>query len=93
MFVKYAQEFLILPGRFGTLDELFEALVLVQTRKVTRFPVIMFGSEYWAGLVDWIRSTVQAEGKIAMADLGLLQICDDVDKAVHLVVESHNAAA
>jgi uncharacterized protein (TIGR00730 family) len=93
MFVKYAQAFVILPGGFGTLDELFEALVLVQTRKVTRFPVIMFGSDYWAGLVDWIRSTVQPEGKIGPADLGLLQICDDVDKAVHLIVESHNAAA
>ena len=58
MFVKYAQAFVILPGGFGTLDELFEALTLVQTRKVTRFPVILFGTEYWSGLLDWIRSTL-----------------------------------
>jgi predicted Rossmann-fold nucleotide-binding protein len=58
MFVKYAQAFVILPGGFGTLDELFEALTLVQTRKVTRFPVILFGTDYWAGLIAWIRSTL-----------------------------------
>ena len=57
MFVKYAQAFVILPGGFGTLDELFEALTLVQTRKVTRFPVILFGTAYWSGLLDWIRSS------------------------------------
>ena len=62
MFVKYAQAFVILPGGFGTLDELFEALTLVQTRKVTRFPVILFGTEYWSGLVDWIRGTCWPHG-------------------------------
>ena len=67
MFVKYAQAFVIMPGGFGTLDELFEALTLVQTRKVTRFPVILFGSAYWGGLIDWIRGSVLAEGKIGAA--------------------------
>ena len=63
MFVKYAQAFVILPGGFGTLDELFEALTLVQTRKVTRFPVILFGTDYWAGLIDWIRDTLVPGGQ------------------------------
>ncbi len=93
MFVKYAQAFVILPGGFGTLDELFEALTLVETHKVTRFPVILFGSRYWAGLVEWIRSTVQAEGKIGPADLGLLKVCDDVEKVVQIIVESNNIVA
>ena len=92
MFVKYAQAFVILPGGFGTLDELFEALTLVETHKVTRFPVILFGSRYWGGLVEWVRSTVQAEGKIGPADLGLLQVCDDVEKVVQIIVESNNVA-
>src|ERR1700744_1562213 len=72
MFVKYSQGFVVLPGGFGTLDELFEALTLVQTHKVTRFPVILLGTEYWSGLVDWLRATVQAVGKIGPADLDLL---------------------
>ena len=65
MFVKYAQGFVVLPGGFGTFDELFEALTLVQTQKVTSFPVVLLGVDYWAGLVDWLRDTVLAEGKIA----------------------------
>jgi uncharacterized protein (TIGR00730 family) len=88
MFVKYAQAFVILPGGFGTLDEFFEALTLVQTRKVTRFPVILFGAEYWAGLVDWIRSTVLAEAKIGAADLDLIRVTSDVDEAVSIIVEA-----
>ena len=82
MFVKYAQAFVILPGGFGTLDELFEALTLVQTRKVTRFPVILFGTEYWSGLLDWIRSTMAATGTISPADLDLLTVTDDVAEVV-----------
>jgi uncharacterized protein (TIGR00730 family) len=82
MFVKYAQAFVILPGGFGTLDELFEALTLVQTRKVTRFPVILFGSEYWAGLIDWVRTTLVADGTISPADLDLITVTDDVAEAV-----------
>jgi hypothetical protein len=82
MFVKYAQAFVILPGGFGTLDELFEALTLVQTRKVTRFPVILYGTQYWSGLVDWIRSTMIDAGTISPADLDLLVVTDDVGAVV-----------
>ena len=82
MFVKYAQAFVILPGGFGTLDELFEALTLVQTRKVTRFPVILFGTEYWSGLLGWLRNTALPQGKIARADLDLIRLTDDVAEAV-----------
>ena len=78
MFVKYAQAFVILPGGFGTLDELFEALTLVQTRKVTRFPVILFGTEYWSGLLDWIRTTLAETGTINAADLDLFTVTDDI---------------
>ncbi|MGY1730210.1 TIGR00730 family Rossman fold protein [Geodermatophilus sp. SYSU D01045] len=82
MFVKYAQAFVILPGGFGTLDELFEALTLVQTRKVTRFPVVLFGSTYWSGLVDWIRGTLLEAGTISPGDLDLLTVTDDVDEVL-----------
>ncbi|MEV0131473.1 TIGR00730 family Rossman fold protein [Dactylosporangium sp. NPDC050688] len=82
MFVKYAQAFVVLPGGFGTLDELFEAVTLVQTRKVTRFPVVLMGTAYWRGLVDWLRDTMQADGKIGPEDLDLLFLTDDVDEAV-----------
>jgi uncharacterized protein (TIGR00730 family) len=85
MFVKYAQAFVILPGGFGTLDELFEALTLVQTTKVTRFPVILFGSAYWAGLVDWIRSTMVPQGTVSPADLDLLWVTDDVSEVITLI--------
>jgi uncharacterized protein (TIGR00730 family) len=88
MFVKYAQAFVILPGGFGTLDEMFEALTLVQTQKVTRFPVILIGTSYWRGLVDWLRDTVAANGKIGSSDLGLLHVTDDVDDAVGRIVEA-----
>jgi len=91
MFVKYAQAFVILPGGFGTLDELFEALTLVQTRKVTRFPVILFGSEYWGGLVSWIRTTLAATGTINEADLELLTVTDDIDE-VMAVIQAADAA-
>src|SRR5690348_3826835 len=88
MFVKYAQAFVILPGGFGTLDETFEALTLVQTGKVTRFPVILFGTDYWAGLIAWIRSTLIPAGKVNPADLDLLTCTDDVDQTVKLIVEA-----
>ncbi|MBB1242921.1 TIGR00730 family Rossman fold protein [Streptomyces durbertensis] len=86
-FVKYSQGFVVLPGGMGTLDELFEAVTLVQTRKVTRFPIVLYGSEYWAGLLDWLKSTVAGEGKVAPADLELLHVTDDVDEAVALVTK------
>jgi uncharacterized protein (TIGR00730 family) len=82
MFVKYAQAFVILPGGFGTLDEMFEALTLVQTRKVTQFPVILFGSSYWGGLVDWLRNTALPGAKIGAADLDLVHVTDDIDEVI-----------
>jgi uncharacterized protein (TIGR00730 family) len=87
MFVKYAQGFVVLPGGLGTLDELFEALTLVQTRKVTKFPIVLFGTEYWGGLVDWLRGTVVAQGKALERDLLLFHVTDDVDEAVGLVTK------
>jgi hypothetical protein len=91
MFVKYAQAFVIMPGGFGTLDEMFEALTLVQTQKVTRFPVIMFGTQYWSGLIDWLRETVLPGGKINPADLELMHVVDDPAEAVSLIVEAEKA--
>jgi hypothetical protein len=82
MFVKYAQAFVVLPGGFGTMDELFEALTLVQTRKVTQFPVVLMGTAYWRGLVDWLRATMRANGKIGPEDLDLIHLTDDVDEVV-----------
>jgi uncharacterized protein (TIGR00730 family) len=86
MFVKYAQAFIVLPGGFGTLDELFEALTLVQTRKVTEFPVLLWRSEYWAGLVDWLNTRVLEEGAVSPIDLKLMTIVDDVDQLVDTIL-------
>ena len=86
MFVKYAEAFVILPGGFGTLDEFFEALTLVQTGKVTRFPVVLIGTRYWSGLIDWLRSSVLPAGLIKESDLRIISITDDVDEAVRIVV-------
>ncbi len=86
MFVKYAQGFIALPGGFGTMDELFESLTLVQTRTVRRFPIVLLGSAYWGPLVAWLRDTMAAEGKIAESDLGLLHVTDDPLEAVEHVV-------
>ena len=91
MFVKYAQGFVVMPGGFGTLDELFEALTLVQTRKVTSFPVVLFGSAYWSGLIDWLRSTVLPHGAISAADLQLFTLTDDVDEAVSIMLSNQPA--
>ncbi|MCW2495571.1 MAG: hypothetical protein JWQ77_1495 [Jatrophihabitans sp.] len=86
MFVKYAQAFVIMPGGFGTFDEMFEALTLVQTRKVTRFPVILYGVEYWQGLLDWLRRSVLDGGKIGEADIDLITVTDDIDDIVAQIV-------
>jgi uncharacterized protein (TIGR00730 family) len=91
MFVKYAQAFVILPGGFGTLDELFEALTLVQTRKVTRFPVVLYGTEYWSGLVEWIRSTMASTGTINPTDLDLFTVTDDIAEVL-AVIQAADAA-
>src|SRR5207342_3010530 len=86
MFVKYSQGFVVLPGGYGTLDELFEALTLVQTQKVTSFPIVLIGSEYWGGLLDWLRGTAAEAGTINLRDLDLLTVTDDVDEAVAAIV-------
>jgi uncharacterized protein (TIGR00730 family) len=88
MFVKYAQAFVVMPGGFGTLDELFEALTLVQTGKVTSFPVVLFGTSYWSGLLDWMRGTVVAERKVNAVDLDILQLTDDIDEVVDIIRRS-----
>ncbi len=91
MFVKYSNGFVIFPGGFGTMDELFEALTLVQTQKIKRFPIILFGSEYWAGLLDWIRATVLAEGAVSAGDLELLVVTDSIEEARDLLVDCYNS--
>ena len=90
MFVKYAQGFIVLPGGFGTLDELFEALTLRQTRKVTSFPVVLLGSGYWSGLIDWLRGTVEAGGNIGAVDLDLITVTDDPEAAARVMVDAEH---
>src|SRR5437867_10025743 len=90
MFVKYATAFIVFPGGYGTLDELFEALTLIQTGKVKDFPVILFGKEYWSALVDWLTRTVAGERKVDPKDLKLFQVTDDPAEATRLVIEARN---
>jgi uncharacterized protein (TIGR00730 family) len=85
MFIKYAVAYVIMPGGFGTMDEFFEALTLIQTRKTKPFPVILMGSEYWQGLIDWLKNQMLKEGKIAPADMELIQIIDDPGEVVKLI--------
>jgi uncharacterized protein (TIGR00730 family) len=92
MFVKYSQAFIIFPGGFGTMDELFESLTLIQTGKVRNFPVILFGSEYWSGLLTWFRDVMLEEGKISPNDLNLLVVTDSPAEAVRVVLESDAAS-
>ena len=87
MFVKYAQGFIVLPGGFGTFDELFESITLVQTHKVTEFPIVLVGSSYWTGLLDWLRGPVLDKGTISERDLELIQLVDDPADAVRAVQE------
>ena len=86
MFVKYSSGAIVFPGGFGTLDELFELLTLVQTHKVKRVPVALVGTDYWQGLFDWITGTVLEEGNISALDPSLMQITDDVEQAVEVAV-------
>jgi len=88
MFVKYARGFIVLPGGFGTMDELFEAMTLVQTQKVTAFPIVLIDSSYWGGLLSWMRDTMVADGKASEQDLQLLQVVDDVDEAVATILRA-----
>ena len=90
MFVKYSSAFIVFPGGFGTLDELFEALTLIQTGKVKDFPVVLFGKEYWAGLGEWLRERVAGEGKIATTDLDLLYVTDNPADAVRRIVQARS---
>jgi uncharacterized protein (TIGR00730 family) len=85
MFVKYAVAYVILPGGFGTLDELFEALNLIETRRIRRFPVLMVGTDYWGGLVDWIKDRLLAEKKIEPQDLEIFQVMDDPEEVVRTI--------
>jgi uncharacterized protein (TIGR00730 family) len=89
VFVKYSQAFVVLPGGYGTMDELFEALTLVATGKVTRFPIVLVGSAYWSGLLDWLKSSMLAEGKIGQEELTLLHVADDADEVVRIIQDAH----
>ncbi|MFI0373217.1 TIGR00730 family Rossman fold protein [Actinomadura sp. 1N219] len=92
MFVKYSQAFVVLPGGFGTLDELFEAITLVQTRKITRFPIVLVGTEFWGGLLDWIEKSMLPSGKISPQDLDLIHLTDDPDEVVQIIIDGHTRA-
>jgi uncharacterized protein (TIGR00730 family) len=85
MFVKYAVAYVIMPGGFGTMDEFFEALTLIQTKKIKSFPLILMGSEYWHGLIEWLKNTMLKEDKISPADMDLIQIVDEPEEVVKLI--------
>ena len=86
MFVKYSQGFLVLPGGFGTLDELFEAITLIQTRKIGRFPIILFGASFWSGLIDWVEDVLlEQEKNISASDMELIKIVDTPEEAVKAI--------
>jgi uncharacterized protein (TIGR00730 family) len=91
MFVKYSTAFIIFPGGFGTLDELFEALTLIQTRKIKNFPVVLVGSEYWGGMMRWIEDKLLGERMIADPDLRLLRLTDSPSEAVEIISRSQDA--
>ena len=90
MFVKYSNGFVIFPGGFGTLDEVFESLTLVQTRKINRFPIVLYGKSYWQGLLDWIKGTQLAAGVISPEDMNLLIVTDSIDEARDILVDCYN---
>ncbi|HLX49484.1 MAG TPA: TIGR00730 family Rossman fold protein [Streptosporangiaceae bacterium] len=90
MFIKYSQAFVVLPGGFGTLDELFEAVTLVQTGKITKFPIVLVGSGYWSGLLSWIKESLLAEEKISASDPDLLRVADDPAEVAEIITDAHN---
>jgi len=92
MFIKYSEAFITFPGGFGTLDELFGALVLIQTKKISDFPVILYGSEYWAGLIDWLRARVLAENNILQEDVDNIHVVDSPEAVRDIVLEAHEKA-
>lgn len=87
MFVKYAQGFIVFPGGFGTLDEFFEAMTLIQTKKINKFPLVLIGSEYWGGLVDWIKNTMVENKTISEEDVDLFHLTDDPNEAVQIICD------
>jgi uncharacterized protein (TIGR00730 family) len=91
MFMKYAEAFCIFPGGFGTLDELFESLTLIQTGKVEHFPVVLFGVDYWSGLVEWLQRRPLTERKISPPDMNLFTLTDSVEEAAETIMERHRA--
>lgn len=94
VFIRYSCAFVVLPGGFGTLDELFEAITLVQTDKIHDFPIVLVGTEYWSGLVDWVRDRMLASGKISPGDIDIFTVTDDVDEVLEIVnacYECHTA--
>src|SRR6187549_1423319 len=91
MFIKYSNAYIIFPGGFGTLDELFEALTLIQTKKIRNFPVVLFGSAYWQGLLNWIRDPAMKEGKVTEQDLKLLHLTDSPAEVVKIIIDSQSA--
>ncbi len=93
MFTKYSQGYIVLPGGFGTLDELFEAITLIQTHKLVRFPIVLVGTDYWSGLVEWIKAQVLAEKNIDLADLGIFTLVDNAASAVAVIEEYYNKYA
>ena len=93
MFVKYTQGFVVLPGGLGTLDEMFEAMTLSQTLKITTFPIVLMGVEHWSGLIDWMQGSMLDDGRIKQSDLDMLTLTDDVDEAVALMVAARDRHA
>src|SRR6516165_8750704 len=89
MFIKYSQAFVVLPGGFGTMDELFEALTLVATGKITKFPIVLVGRSYWSGLLGWIKETLLGKGNIGADELALLKVADDAEEVVKIIKEAH----
>ena len=85
MFVRYSVAYIIMPGGFGTMDELFEALTLIQTKRIKAFPVVLVGSEYWRGLLEWIKNVMLLEGNIAASDLDFIQVIDDPEEIVRYI--------
>jgi uncharacterized protein (TIGR00730 family) len=89
-FIKYSQAFVVLPGGFGTMDELFEALTLVATGKITKFPIVLVGREYWSGLLSWLKNTMLARANIGPAEFSLISVADDADEVVEIIRKAHN---
>ena len=93
MFMKYSQGYIVLPGGFGTLDELFEAITLIQTHKSVRFPIVLVSKEYWSGLIDWIKESMLTEMNINAKDLHILSLVDTADEAINIIDEYYKKYA